>query len=181
MLIFIAGIHGVGKGYLCEKYSIRNNAIHKSASQLIREHGAVELPVDKLVTDADRNQLILASALKSLSKDQKTILLDGHFCLALKNGEIKKLDSNVINSLNIDAVILIENTSEIIQERIVMRDGKKPSYDVNNLKELEEKNAFSICSELNIPIKKLMAPTLDKFTSAINYFERKFLLSAQKN
>ncbi|WP_345828675.1 ATP-binding protein [Erwinia sp. HDF1-3R] len=181
MLIFIAGVHGVGKGYLCEKYTSKNNVIHKSASQLIREHGSITLPTDKLVTDADRNQLILASALNALAKEQKTILLDGHFCLALKGGGIKKLDLNVINSLNVDAVVLIENTSDIIKKRIFERDGKYPSYDLENLKELEQENAFYICDELNIQIKKLTAPTLKEFTSVINNFERDFLISAQKN
>ncbi|EKN4069294.1 AAA family ATPase [Yersinia enterocolitica] len=172
MLIFVAGVHGVGKGYLCEKYSIYNNAIHKSASQLIKEYGGLELPDDKLTSNVDRNQVILIAALDVLRENKETILLDGHFALVSKSGVIKKIDLDVFKALRLDGVILIKNDSEVITQRILKRDGNNPVYNVEELISMEEENTHTVCEKLKIPLKELIAPTLDDFIKAVKEIGR---------
>jgi adenylate kinase len=179
MLIFIAGAHGVGKGYLCEKYKAECNVTYKSASEIIRESGNITLPANKLATDLDRNQLILISALESLLKNEEKILLDGHFCLIQKNGEVIKLTKTIFKHLNIDGVILLENDSNTIKKRIIERDGNEPPYDIELLSQMEKENALLICKELNIPIKILNSSTLDEFKNAMSELERELSSSAQ--
>jgi len=100
-------------------------------------------------------------------------LLDGHFCLLQKNGGIKSLDKSTFQSLCIDGVILLENDSETIIKRIIERDGAAPSYDIDALIKFERENAFSICQDLNIPIKILSSSTIEEFTRCVNEIERK--------
>ncbi len=171
MLIFVAGVHGVGKGYLCDSYISNNNMLHKSASQLIKENSDVVLTDNKLTSDVERNQLILISALEELKAQNKSVLLDGHFALVSKDGEIKKLPSSVFKSMKLDAVILIENDKKTITERVIKRDKIAPLYDVDKLLFIEAENADLICKELGMPLIKLMAPTLADFERTIEEIE----------
>lgn len=36
MTVFVAGVHGVGKSYLCQNYALKYGVVHESASALIR-------------------------------------------------------------------------------------------------------------------------------------------------
>ena len=80
-MIFVSGIHGVGKTYFCnmikEKLGIRNF----SASQLIAEKRKRNFSVDKCVSDIDDNQLFLLDAINELRQAGEEFILDGHFCL----------------------------------------------------------------------------------------------------
>lgn len=179
MLIFVAGVHGVGKGYLCENYAVSNRAVHKSASQLIKEYGNVELTVDKLTVDIDRNQLILMAAIDDLKEKKEDILLDGHFSLITKAGSIEKIDTDIFKDLKLDGVILIKNDLEIIKQRLIMRDNKEPIYDINELMMAEQNHARAVCKELNIPLKELLAPTIDDFVMAVEEIGHKLKRSTQ--
>lgn len=65
-MIFVSGIHGVGKTYFCnlvrEKISIHSY----SASQLIVAKQDKIFSVDKLVADINDNQKLLVEAVKEL-------------------------------------------------------------------------------------------------------------------
>ncbi|MEZ3415910.1 AAA family ATPase [Pantoea dispersa] len=173
MLIFIAGIHGVGKGYLCERYILNNDFLHKSASQLIRENGNITLSSDKLTTDIERNQAILISALDKMRENDENLLLDGHFSLIGENGSVNLLPCEIFKLMKIDAVILIENDKDLIEKRILDRDGSKPLYDIMNFMTSERNNAISICNKLEIPLKTLTAPNLNEFDEAIKEIRRR--------
>ncbi|BBV72290.1 ATP-binding protein [Enterobacter hormaechei] len=172
MLIFIAGVHGVGKGYLCKKYVESNQAIHKSASQLIREHGKIELPTSKLTENIDRNQLILLAAVDNLTQNGCILLLDGHFALASKDGTITAIESDVFKGLKPDGVILLQNDIDLITQRINERDGDTIKYNISSLIEEEKNNAKKICSELDIPLKEIYSASITDFSDAIEEIRR---------
>ncbi|EFB71506.1 hypothetical protein PROVRUST_07246 [Providencia rustigianii DSM 4541] len=167
MLIFIAGVHGVGKGYLCKKYVENNKAIHKSASQLIREYGQIELPTSKLTENIDRNQLILLAAIDNLTQNGCMLLLDGHFALVSKDGIITEIEIDVFERLNPDGVILLQNDIGLITQRITERDSNAIQYDINSLIEHETNNAKKICTDLDIPLKELYSASIKDFSDAI--------------
>lgn len=172
MLIFVAGVHGVGKGYLCENYVGSNRAVHKSASQLIKEYGNVELTLDKLTADIDRNQLILMAAIDDLKGKKEDILLDGHFSLVTKAGSVEKIGIEIFKGLKLDGVILVKNDLELIKQRLIMRDNKEPIYEINELMSAEQNHARAVCKELGIPLKELLAPTIDDFVMAVEEIGR---------
>lgn len=178
MLIFIAGVHGVGKGYLCEKYVESNQAIHKSASQLIREYGKIELPTSKITEDIDKNQIILLAAIDSLTKNGCMLLLDGHFALVSKDGIITAIETDVFERLNPDGVILLQNEINVIKKRISERDGGTIKYDISSLIESENKNAKKICGALDIPLKEIHSASIKDFSNAIEEIKRESISRA---
>ncbi|CAH3472253.1 AAA family ATPase [Citrobacter freundii] len=178
MLIFIAGVHGVGKGYLCKKYVESNHAIHKSASQLIREYGQIELPTSKLTEDIDRNQLILLAAVDNLTQNGCILLLDGHFALVSKDGTITAIETDVFKRLNPDGVILLQNDTDLITQRIIERDGDTIRYDISSLIEHEKDNAKKICTDLDIPLKEIYSASIKDFSDAIEDIKRESISRA---
>ncbi|WP_407578873.1 ATP-binding protein [Citrobacter koseri] len=168
MLIFVAGVHGVGKGYLCKKALDRLDILHKSASELIKENSTTALNKDKHTDNVDRNQLTLIQALTEYKKNNANLLLDGHFALLDKDGRIKDITQETFSGMNIDYVILISESEETIRERIRTRDGIEINYALNELIEHETQNAMYITSELNIPFYELKSPTSEDFIKKIH-------------
>lgn len=172
MTVFVAGIHGVGKSYLCESFSARTGIPHHSASALIKaERAGASWGTDKVVTGADENQLALAAAVKRVLSENPDLILDGHFVLKDKFGGFLRLAESVFSQLNLSAVILLENDSDLIFSRLHERDGNKNPGDIVSFLEIERAQARQVCQELNLPLKVLFAPTPDFFhDSIISYF-----------
>ena len=64
MIVFVGGIHGVGKTYLGEPVAKTLGVRHATASQLIREErGLQSWGSDKRVSDINDNQRALVSAM----------------------------------------------------------------------------------------------------------------------
>ena len=62
-VIFLAGVHGVGKGFLGTPVANSIGIVHLTASQLIREEkGQATWGIDKKTSDLDDNQLALIRA-----------------------------------------------------------------------------------------------------------------------
>ena len=81
-IIFLAGVHGVGKGFLGAPVASSMGIAHLTASQLIRaEKGQVTWGTDKKTSDLDNNQLALIRAVAQRRLTHPAILLDGHFVL----------------------------------------------------------------------------------------------------
>ncbi|MNG63976.1 adenylate kinase [compost metagenome] len=167
MLVFIAGVHGVGKGYLCTHATNELNFLHKSASELIREFGDVQLDKNKLTENINKNQLILLTALAQLKKGGSNILLDGHFTLLAKDGSITPLDTEVFNEMLLDGIILVTEPENIIKKRIHSRDGIDINYDLNNLLKSETEHARKVSSYLGIELIELNSPSEEEFIDAL--------------
>lgn len=79
-LIFIGGIHGVGKSTLCKKLISELKIPHYSASELITRAQKGLYTKNKTVKNVTKNQDVLLVALNEFV-DEPCILLDGHFAL----------------------------------------------------------------------------------------------------
>ncbi|EOG1982197.1 TPA: AAA family ATPase [Proteus mirabilis] len=80
MRIFISGVHGVGKSFLCDQFiKLNNNFIHISSSELISSVRKKSWDDNKIVLTPEENQSALLQELETYNN--KNILLDGHFCL----------------------------------------------------------------------------------------------------
>ncbi len=108
MLIFIAGVHGVGKGYLCSFAKEEFEVTHVSASELIKNNSQLTFNSSKLTATPDKNQIILLTALKELTSKKQNILLDGHFTLINTKGDVEELKPEIFEKMSLDGVILIE-------------------------------------------------------------------------
>lgn len=84
-MIFVSGIHGVGKTYFCEMTRERLGIKFFSASELIAERKKQGFSPNKLVSDIDENQGFLLDAIECLRRDEGNSLLMVIFaCLTCK-------------------------------------------------------------------------------------------------
>tara|TARA_B100000586_G_C19947619_1_gene358260 strand:- start:113 stop:661 length:549 start_codon:yes stop_codon:yes gene_type:complete len=153
-LIFIAGIHGVGKSTFCNLFkNLHPNLDYFSASTLIKNYKANAFTQSKQVPDIDTNQDILISALSSQKDTKDLILLDGHFCLFDSEFNPQEIPIEVFTKLKMNIIILLTAPIELIVERMKDRDGKSHSIsELSKLQDLEVLSANRIAEKLNIPL-----------------------------
>ncbi len=174
MIIFVAGIHGVGKTFLGAPVAQKLGIRHATASQLIREElGLQSWRVDKRVSGLDENQAALVSATKRLHSSGQNLLLDGHFVLRGTNGEFNEIDPQVFRDLRIGAVLLLEADNNVVIERLKVRDNTSwTSSELQSLAEREEAHARRVSSALGIAFRNLFAPGEGQFRDAIEVIIR---------
>lgn len=165
MIIFVAGIHGVGKTFLGAPAAQQLGIRHATASQLIREErGLQSWGADKRVSGLDENQAALISATRRLHYSGQQLLLDGHFVLRGTNGEFNEIDPQVFRDLQIGAVLLLEADIDVVIERLGARgDTSWTSSELRTLAECEETHARRVSSALGIAFRNLHTPSKSQF------------------
>lgn len=126
-MIFISGVHGVGKSYFCDMVKAETGIESYSASALITQKKHSGFAKDKLIPDIDDNQQYLLQAVNELKASEQNFILDGHFCLLNATGEITRISYDTFTSLRPEAIILLMEKSEIIAARRKDRDGIETS------------------------------------------------------
>ncbi|MCF0134303.1 MAG: AAA family ATPase [Blautia sp.] len=122
-MIFVSGIHGVGKSYFCDKVKEQLGIISYSASDLITEKKKSGFSKDKLIPDIEDNQVYLKSAIEELKASSKNFILDGHFCLYDASGNITRISLSTFTDLSPDAIVLLTENPQIICDRRKSRDN----------------------------------------------------------
>lgn len=169
MTIFIAGIHGTGKTYLCQSYASNNEITHKSSSDIIRgEKLNTNWSKDKRTESLDENQIALRDGVKKIIATGSKLLLDGHFTLINSRAEITPLHHETFRNLGISAVILIEANEGTISKRIQERDSERPAVNIKDFTNTERDHAKHVCKLLSLPLKILHEPTKEEFFEAVN-------------
>ncbi len=154
-IIFVAGIHGVGKTYICSKVKDIIGIEHYKASQLIHNTLSQPTDVNKRVYNIDKNQDALIMAIKETIALDTDFILDGHFCLLDRYENITKISPDVFIEINISAILLLTENIETIKEGLLQRD--QCDFDSNLLNEYqiaEELYSIEIAKLLNIPLLK---------------------------
>jgi adenylate kinase len=169
MIIFVAGIHGVGKTFLGAQVAKQLGIRHATASQLIsEERGSQTWGTDKRVTGINENQAALISAINRLRSDNQKLLLDGHFVLRGENGVFNEIAPQVFRDLQIGAVLLLEADLNVVVERLHTRgDTSWKLSELKNLAEREEAHAHQVSSELGIVLRILLSPKQSQLMDAI--------------
>ncbi|MGU1385698.1 ATP-binding protein [Pseudomonas aeruginosa] len=154
MVIFIAGVYGVGKSSLCAKLSRQLGVPWFTASDIIKqERGAASWGRQKLTSEIERNQASLISGVRKLSLAHERIILDGHFALLNQDRSINLVSMETFVGLNVEIAVLLEDDSERIARRLFERD--KESWDLRLLNRLglaERKRAEEFSRECNVPL-----------------------------
>ncbi|WP_313064782.1 ATP-binding protein [Pseudomonas sp.] len=171
MTVFVAGVHGVGKSFLCQKYADNFSVTYESASGLIRkERARADWSADKRARDIDGNQVALRAAVHRIIKAGQPLLLDGHFVLINDKSEFVELDASVFQDIGITGVVILEADAKTIVSRLAARDFEKSAVDINLFLERERAQARFVCHELSIPIKILTQPDLSEFSNVVSNF-----------
>lgn len=151
-MIFVGGIHGVGKTTICKNIERDLAILHLSSSKLIANKKK-EIFTDKKIKYINVNQDYLVEALKDYSTQGIDYLLDGHFCLIDNSGSVVKIPLKTFEILNPTAILLIVDTKENIIQRLIKRDGKNYSPRFIDLfQNTEIQHSKEVASLLNIPL-----------------------------
>ena len=151
-MIFISGVHGVGKSFFCSLAKKATDIECYSASTLIKERKKQGFPADKRVADIDENQLYLLAAVDDLRASLGEFLLDGHFCLLNTEGVIIRISLDTFTTLKPEAIILLTEDPEVIAKRRQERDGVE--HKVSDIKAFQEiAYAKEVSELLNVPLK----------------------------
>jgi adenylate kinase len=169
MVVFVAGVHGVGKTYLCERFAAHSGIQHSSASTLIKEERqSANWESNKLVSDIDSNQAALTAAVKRITADSKKLLLDGHFVLKKADGTLAAVHDDTFKDLNLSAVLLIEATPETVRQRLLSRDSNASAGDVTDFLRAERERAICVSTQLSLPLITLHNPSQQEFDNHLN-------------
>ncbi|WP_177190328.1 ATP-binding protein [Algoriella xinjiangensis] len=163
-IIFIGGVHGVGKGHICQIIKSNINIVHLTASDVLKwkDISAID---NKLVQDINETQDLLIVNLKKIVDKDKRYLLDGHYCLLNKNGESERVPFKTFEDLNLSKILIVFEDTKIIKQRLEIRDGK--DYDLEQIKyfqNMEVEYAKEISRKLNLPLLEIQSSDYNQET-----------------
>jgi adenylate kinase len=168
MVIFVAGVHGVGKTYLCQAFARTTGLRHASASQLIKEERQLESwGGDKVVTEIRGNQDALNIAVDRILQENPSLVLDGHFVLKKAGGVLEEVPPVTFERLGLSAIILVENDPQLIAERLLQRDSNNAAGDLKEFIQSERRAAINTSLSLDIPFFLMHNPSTESFSDCI--------------
>lgn len=135
-IIFLGGIHGVGKGTLCSKVKEVLEIEHLSASELLRWAEVTADPKSKLVVDIPSMQDRLILGLNQRVEPSRKYLLDGHFCLFDSKGKVEHVPFATFSKIDPILISVLNAEPEAIVQRLTERDGK--AYDLQLIRQMQE-------------------------------------------
>ena len=152
-IIFVGGVHGVGKSEFSNMVSHTLGISHLSASELISQQRKAPAAISKRVQDVGGNQDALITAIESHPIDGRKFILDGHFCVFDSLGMIQKIPIETFRKLAPVAVVVLLDEVDQIQERLRIRDKKNSQPELlKQLQNTEREHAEMVCSHLKIPM-----------------------------
>lgn len=152
-MIFVSGVHGVGKTFFCNRVKEQRGINTYSASKLIAEKRNIGFSVDKIVSDIDENQSLLLEAIDELRETGNEFILDGHFCLLESDGLISRIPMDTYTSLRPDKIILLTEQPSVIVARRFQRDGiVVEEADVDSFQREEMAYAKEVARNLGVQL-----------------------------
>lgn len=152
-MIFVSGVHGVGKSYFCKRLNEDIGIESYASSDLIGQKKNVSFTTDKKIAGIDDNQNYLITAVEALKKEGDFFVLDGHFCLLDNEGEITRIPEQTFIDLKPEAIVLLTERPQIICERRFARDKVKVDIEqICRFQEAEIDYAGEIAEKLGVQI-----------------------------
>lgn len=160
-ILFVGGVHGVGKSTMCTSLAHEFSAEYWSASELIKTEKATAVAQHgKLVANVNNNQDLLTRAFhkRLLETKARLVILDGHFSLRDTTTTIQTLPPNLFSELGITDFTCIYDDAPAIAARIHERDKQPATANgVSELQEVEMQNAKRVALELRKPLHLVRA------------------------
>lgn len=152
-VIFIGGVHGVGKTTVAKVASAQLTIPTHTCSALIRE----ELSADSLdlhgQSVVERNQRALLQAVRKVANKFNSIMLDGHFSLVVGGITPTPVPLEFFLALAPRAVLLIEDDPFAVSQRLMERDGKLVDPDViSERMQYERSCAERVCGVIGLDL-----------------------------
>ena len=171
-IIFVGGIHGVGKSTICAQACFKNGFIHLIASDLIQKFDSESLlqkKSDKKVANVQENQDKLLAGLQISIQEGCRYLLDGHFCLFGSGREILNIPIAIFKQINPHELVVLTDSPSAIQKRLKARDSKNYyQHILQQMQDREIKHAENVGKALNIPTHFIQMKDMNRFYSILS-------------
>lgn len=150
---FIGGIHGVGKSTICQYICNKLGIEYLSASKLLKWEKINKGSEAKNVKDVFNTQDRLIVALNHTVQQERSYLLDGHYCLLDTNNKVINVPLDTFRQIKPNSLNLILGEIKEIKHRLDLRDGKLYTYELlEHLQNSELTYARYLSKTLNIPL-----------------------------
>lgn len=169
-VIFVGGVHGVGKSSMCASVAETMGAVHYTASTLIREakHEALSSTTKRAQDVLGNQELLLKRFFELTSNFPESVLLDGHYTILNTHGEFIKLSPDLFASLGISCFICIQDEAGSIVERLKERDGNSHSIEeIDRHQHAELSHAAMVAQALGRVVHVVKAFDTDSLVSTI--------------
>ena len=117
-VIFVSGIHGVGKSTLCAQVSDEIGIPFLSASTIIKEFKLGSENIDKLNAEVMSNAKAFNSGVKKLLETHDSLIVDGHTILLDDKGEFIHIPPSIIAELPILKFITLYHDLNVVSGRL---------------------------------------------------------------
>lgn len=154
-MIFLGGVHGVGKSSMCTEAAQQIGLTVFGASAIIRaERQVPSMDSRTAVRDVRGNQeLLIQGVRKRVLESSGHFVLDGHFALRTLDGAIERIDPEVFVALGINHFICVHDDPQAIAARLLDRDGAIHKVDdIAGLQSEELDHAGYVSRELKIQL-----------------------------
>jgi adenylate kinase len=168
-IVFIGGVHGVGKSTCCQQVAERTGLQWFTASALIKaEEQSAIAEHSKVVLDAVGNQeLLIRSVRKRTKSEHERVMLDGHFTLLKPSGTIVSIEIDVFIQLGLERIVVFRDDPAAICNRLRERDGKDWFISMVGVhQDAEIEWAHVVATNLGIPISIIDAFDADGLAKA---------------
>ena len=170
-VVFVGGIHGVGKSTLCKAFSLTSGVLYVTASSIIRAASEEAASAQgKVVRDVNANQALLVAGFAKLrdSSAAQAMLLDGHFTLGTHDGTIERIPSKVFSALRVSSFVCLQDAPGEIASRLLARDGSVQSVaGLSAFQDAELEHAAAVSNELGVPLTVVQAFDEAAFKAAV--------------
>jgi adenylate kinase len=151
-LVFVGGVHGVGKSTICKSLCDQLDLSYLSASELIRWADLNEDPTNKSVKDIPDTQTRLINAMNLRRQPDYKYLLDGHFCLFNSKSEITKISLETFEAIQPSVLCVITGRPDEIAKSQAVRGGQVYDLDViTDMQNCEIEHAERVAKHLSKP------------------------------
>lgn len=169
-MIFLGGVHGVGKTSMCAGVSEKFGLEVISASAIIRTERDVPSSDSRTeVADVGGNQGLLIRGVQRLAAGVTgRYLLDGHFALRTLTGSIEEIPPLVFDAIRVKGLICLYDDPASIAQRLIRRDGG--AHDARAISELqaaEIRSAESVSRDLRVWLRVVKAFDIASFEECL--------------
>ena len=168
LLIFLAGVHGTGKGHFCERLLRISSWQYLSASALLKWSEYAADPKNKEVMSIPDTQQRLLAGLEKACLPGGRYLLDGHLTLLDREGQVTRIDRQVFERIQPKAIILKTESAGVVQERLNARDGRTYSLAlIERMLSEESIYAKELASHLKAPLFEINAMNEEEMLAVV--------------
>ena len=159
---FVGGIHGVGKSTICKSICEKFNINYLSASEVLKWSKLNTDINNKKVDDISFTQYLLINGLNDKVNKNAHYILDGHYCLFNKEGNVERIPFDTFQKINPASLHVITGNIDEIKKHLEERDQRPYSYKL--LEEMQDAE-IEYANEISQRVKKpLVISTSDDFT-----------------